>query len=328
MKAVKTKVQDDMPTPVYGAADETGDYLADVQRKMKLNIIRNTPEELVFDMIGVDAPLANALRRILIAEVPTMAIERVYVSENTSVIQDEVLSHRLGLIPLKADPREFEMMTADDESNSMNTLVFKLQVVAGENKADPDGFTSVYSSQLEWQPVGSQADTFEHDPIRPVHDDILIARLKPGQVISLEAHATKGIGKEHAKWSPVGTASYRLLPELVVGEEVEGATAHELVEKCPMGVFDIEDIGRDVAVPVRPRDCTMCRECVRGTAGNGKPWKDLVTIHRIMNHFIFSIESTGCLPAAELFSEAVKILNEKCIETQGALAETLEVDAE
>ena len=133
MKAVKTKVQDDMPTPVrevaggcavpfrrvrpsvctgclldaipvsacvhgggcwtaaascathprlaaaslvctltlqvYGAADETGDYLADVQRKMKLNIIRNTPEELVFDMIGVDAPLANALRRILIAEV-------------------------------------------------------------------------------------------------------------------------------------------------------------------------------------------------------------------------------------------------------------------
>ena len=54
---------------VYGAADETGDYLADVQRKMKLNIIRNTPEELVFDMIGVDAPLANALRRILIAEV-------------------------------------------------------------------------------------------------------------------------------------------------------------------------------------------------------------------------------------------------------------------
>ena len=41
-----------------------------------------------------------------------------------------------------------------------------------------------------------------------------------------------------------------------------------------------------------------------------------------------SIESTGCLPAAELFSEAVKILNEKCIEAQGALAETLEVDAE
>ena len=167
---------------------------------------------------------------------------------------------------------------------------------------------SVYSSQLEWQPVGSQADTFEHDPIRPVHDDILIARLKPGQVISLEAHATKGIGKEHAKWSPVGTASYRLLPELVVGEEVEGATAHELVEKCPMGVFDIEDIGRDVAVPVRPRDCTMCRECVRGTAGNGKPWKDLVTIHRIMNHFICT-RAVACVAsgASALTASVVRV---------------------
>jgi DNA-directed RNA polymerase alpha subunit len=60
-----------------------------------------------FDLIGVDASIANAFRRILIAEVPTMAIETVYVFNNTSVIQDEVLSHRLGLIPIKADPGKF-----------------------------------------------------------------------------------------------------------------------------------------------------------------------------------------------------------------------------
>jgi len=60
-----------------------------------------------FDLVGVDASIANALRRILIAEVPTMAIENVYVFQNTSVIQDEVLAHRLGLIPIKADPGKF-----------------------------------------------------------------------------------------------------------------------------------------------------------------------------------------------------------------------------
>jgi DNA-directed RNA polymerases I and III subunit RPAC1 len=60
-----------------------------------------------FDLVGVDASIANAFRRILIAEVPTMAIETVYVFQNTSVIQDEVLSHRLGLIPIKADPAKF-----------------------------------------------------------------------------------------------------------------------------------------------------------------------------------------------------------------------------
>jgi len=84
---------------------------------------------------------------------------------------------------------------------------------------------------------------FAHAPVKAVHDDIVIAKLKPGQVISLEAHAIKGRGKEHAKWSPVGTATYRLLPELVVNDTVEGKEAHELVAKCPMKVFDIEDIG-------------------------------------------------------------------------------------
>jgi DNA-directed RNA polymerase I and III subunit RPAC1 len=61
-----------------------------------------------FDMIGIDASIANAFRRILLAEIPTMAIEKVYINNNTSVIQDEVLAHRLGLIPLKADPTKFK----------------------------------------------------------------------------------------------------------------------------------------------------------------------------------------------------------------------------
>lgn len=65
-------------------------------------------EEIVFDMKGVDAPIANALRRILISEVPTMAIETVYIANNTSIIPDEVIAHRLGLIPIKADPRLFD----------------------------------------------------------------------------------------------------------------------------------------------------------------------------------------------------------------------------
>ena len=62
-----------------------------------------------FDLIGVDASVANALRRLMIAEVPTMAIENVYMYNNTSVMHDEILSHRLGLIPILADAREFEI---------------------------------------------------------------------------------------------------------------------------------------------------------------------------------------------------------------------------
>ena len=64
--------------------------------------------EMEFDMIGIDASIANSFRRILLAEVPTMAIDRVMIFNNTSVIQDEVLAHRIGLIPLKADPSQFK----------------------------------------------------------------------------------------------------------------------------------------------------------------------------------------------------------------------------
>ncbi len=61
-----------------------------------------------FDLIGVDPAIPNAFRRILLSDIPTMAFDKVFMFNNTSIIQDEVLAHRLGLIPLKADPRLFE----------------------------------------------------------------------------------------------------------------------------------------------------------------------------------------------------------------------------
>ena len=78
------------------------------QKNVKIDIIRNEENEIEFDLIGVDCSLANAFRRILISEVPTMAIEKVFVQNNTTLFQDEFLAHRLGLIPIKADPRFFE----------------------------------------------------------------------------------------------------------------------------------------------------------------------------------------------------------------------------
>lgn len=76
-------------------------------------MIAHTDLDMEFDLIGVDASVANALRRIMISEVPTMAIENVYMYNNTSVMHDEILAHRLGLIPIFADAREFEIKQKD-----------------------------------------------------------------------------------------------------------------------------------------------------------------------------------------------------------------------
>lgn len=136
----------DFPGNYHGYDDSWN--LEQFKRKFKVQVVSWSEEEMEFDMVGVDAAIANAFRRILLAEVgrrlrvpppphslsslqvPTMAIEKVYMHNNTSIIQDEVmhcseplpahfyspplppqvLAHRLGLIPLKVDPRKFQML--------------------------------------------------------------------------------------------------------------------------------------------------------------------------------------------------------------------------
>lgn len=171
-------------------------------------VIQQLNEEVMeFDMIGVDASLANAYRRILLSEVPTMAIETIYIWNNTSIIQDEVLSHRLGLIPLNVDPREFECFPENEEAEAtdQNTIIFKIDVECRTNALFPNDpskahHACVYSRDLEWVPQGSQAEKFPH-LIRPVSEDILIAKLRPGQSIALEAHCRKG---RHEVGDPYG----------------------------------------------------------------------------------------------------------------------------
>jgi DNA-directed RNA polymerase I and III subunit RPAC1 len=145
-----------------------------------------------------------------------------------------------------------------------NTVVFRMFVEGAEGprgagaaasaaalEGDEDAagdaggrYTSIFSSSLIWEPTGAQEEKFAGRLPAPVHDDILIAKLAPGQVIELEAWGQKGVGRDHAKFSPVATASYRLLPRIELSAEspFEGDEADQLVAKCPLGVFDIEDI--------------------------------------------------------------------------------------
>lgn len=153
-------------------------------------------------------------------QVPTIAVENVYVWNNTSVIQDEVLAHRIGLVPLNADPSYFEFKSSpQDQATDRNTLVFKLDVTCtrkpktaaarGTKKAEPEpeeiyNNSIVTSGDLTWEPQGEQSEVFATKQPRPTNEDIVLAKLRPGQEISMDLHAIKGVGKEHAKWSPVG----------------------------------------------------------------------------------------------------------------------------
>lgn len=287
------------------------------QKDMQLRVTRLSDWRIEYDLVGVDASIANAIRRVLMAEVPTVAIESVYVSDNTSIVVDEVLSHRLGLVPLRVDPDKLDFRELGDDPTDRNTLVFKLNVACERRREEAPGAPSevigskVLSGDVEWVPQVSQAEEFGDEPPRPVHKDILLAKLRPGQAVNMELHCVKGVGKDHAKFSPVSTASYRLLPHIDIPEPL--AIASEDIPKfvgCfPPGVIGVrrhKASGRDEVFVKNARKDTVSREVLRHKEFDGK-----VKLGRIRDHFLFDIESTGSMQPETLLPAAVHVLLDK-----------------
>ena len=292
----------------------------------------------------MDASLANAFRRILISEIPTLAIENVYIENNTSVIQDEVLAHRLGLIPFNGGREgihnflKWHKKPAPGEDPyagcfDWNTVRLELNVTCEANPDAAPGETDplkayhnahVYAKDIVFAPTGKQIEHFSGDDvIRPVNPDILIAKMRPRQTINLSMHMHKGIGADHAKFSPVATASYRLMPTISILKPILGADAQKFAKCFPQGVIALEKVtskeasakgsqykghsGEVKAVVADAMKDTVSRECLRHPEFEGK-----VKLGRRRDHFIFSIESTGQWDSDELFLEAVKHLKTKC----------------
>lgn len=277
--------------------------MADFKKNLKVKVLSCTDELLRLDLIGVDASMANAIRRVMISEVPTVAIDKVHLWQNTGVIQDEILCHRLGLIPIWV-PDIDSVETAKEEGDDFDisgAIKFKLHVKCPMDH--PKGQSlHVYSGDLKFEAQSKTQQDFAKAP-RPVHPDILIAKLRPGHEIECELFCLKGTGKIHAKWSPVCTASYRLMPDITILQPQTGEAGRHLVQLCPKSVFDMED---NAAVVKRPRDCSACRRCIEEIP------QGIVELAKVKDHFIFSVESSGCMPAAEVFARALGILVSKC----------------
>ncbi|KAG6841339.1 hypothetical protein C0991_012164 [Blastosporella zonata] len=286
------------------------------QKNLKVQVQRLSQRSIEFDLVGVDASIANAFRRILMAEVPTVAIEHVYVWNNTSVIQDEVLAHRIGLIPLNIDPAMMEMRGPDDVPMDRNTIIFKIQVVCERNHAAPKDTTNpaqlyknheLLSSHLTWEPAGEQEDVFAEKPPAPTNPNIVLAKLRPGQAVEMELHAVKGVGKDHAKFSPVATASYRLLPHINIKQAIPPHLAEKFQKCFAPGVVNINPRTKEVTIDkYNVRKDTVSREVLRHPE-----FTDMVELGRVRDHFLFNIESEGAYEPERLLPEAIRIMREK-----------------
>jgi DNA-directed RNA polymerase I and III subunit RPAC1 len=290
--------------------DDIPNWTPEIFDKMtEIEIKSKTDEELVFDIKGVDPTIVNTLRRIMIAEIPTMAIETVIINQNTSIIPDEVLAHRLGLIPILADANNFIEKKPEDEFNDKNSMKFSLKVKCYMDKNGKIINDNIFSKDLKFIPQGEQEKKYFNTQTKQysiglVHDDILINKLTTGMELDLECYCVKGIGRTHAKWSPVCTAYYRLINKINILKEIKGDDAEELKQLCPKGVFNINKKGNIEVGNIR--DCTSCRECIRP-----EKYKDIIELGKISDHYEFHIESVGMYKPESIFLRAIEVLKDK-----------------
>jgi DNA-directed RNA polymerase subunit D len=158
---------------------------------MKIKDIKHEGNTLTFNIRDVDTSLINALRRTIVSEVPAMAIETVTYNNNTSIMNDELMAHRLGLIPLKTDPKLYNNTSeCACKGKGCARCTVKLTLKS-------EGPKTVYSREL--QPADGET--------KPVYDTIPIVKLTASQSLDFEATAQLGYAKDHSKWQ-AGLASY------------------------------------------------------------------------------------------------------------------------
>ena len=160
-----------------------------------LDVISKDSEKIAIKLKGVPLQYANALRRVCLNGVPVFAIDTVDIIQNTSVLPDEGLAHRLGLIPLKTDLKRFNEPSKCDCQSESGCSNCKVLLVLDSGEAEES--RSVLSSEL----------SSEDETVKPTSDKIPIVQLAPGQQIKIECYARLGRGTEHAKWNASNVAT-------------------------------------------------------------------------------------------------------------------------
>ena len=246
-----------------------------------------------------DVALMNALRRIALAEVPCMAIEEVVMIENSSILQDEIIAHRLGLTPLRTNLDAYNL--PEECSCQSEFGCPQCRVTLTLDAEAKEGTRTVYSGEI----------VSENPEIIPVSDKIPIIKLAKNQKLKLEAYARLGRGKVHAKWQPTSTCAYKYFPKITTpAEKCEGC--QKCSDICPKKVLTVKDDKIDV------RDllaCTLCMDCVEACPKKPSPLK----IEWEKNAFIMNIEGTGALPPERVLQEAAKNLGKQLNEIETLL---------
>ena len=323
--------------------------------KPNIQIIDLKNDSIEFRLKNADLAFANSLRRVIISEVPTMAIDMVQVSENTSPLFDEFVVHRLGLVPLTSediDSYNFPLKCNCKEGCEKCKVDFDIIVKCDEHRKED----TIDVTADDITPKNKDCK------VKPVkyEDPIVITKLKKGQSINMTLTAKKGIGKTHAKWSPVCTCVMKQVPHVEIlnmdGDNflinLSMEDKKKFCDACPSKVFKYDE-NKDEIIIDKPEKCTYCEECqikiqefikkkdkedyhqlvaqkemegidpknVPENKGPSVNYREVIKIEPKPNEFLFKVETTGALSPKKIIMEAFTILKQKFNEVDKMLSE-------
>jgi DNA-directed RNA polymerase subunit D len=256
-----------------------------------------------FQLGGADAAFANTLRRSMIGGVRTLAIDDVRIYDNTSALFDEMLAHRLGLIPIRTDSENYvprEICSCSGEGCSSCTATFTMSV---------EGPRVVYSRDLICQ-----------DPATgPAVENIPIVKLLKDQKLVVEARAFLSTGREHAKWQPTTACGYKNYPVITIDERCDACGL--CVEECPRGVLEAKGRGRVQVAEGKLEDCSFCRLCERACLGSGIGDQPAIKVTPDETRFLFVVEGDRSLPVRDIVMGALESVRDQCEEFKARIDE-------
>ena len=263
---------------------------------MDIKILEMEETKCRFILKDASPAKANALRRTMLTDIPKMAIDTVDFHlgpidvdgrefESITPLFDEIIAHRLGMVPVPTRPDGIEFNYKDEcscggEGCPNCTFMYSL------NRHGP---CTVLSGDM--MPLGSEA-------FKVCDPNIPIVELADRQSVLIYAHAVKGTARKHVKWQVANGVGYKYMPVIEVGKVMD---PEDIAEKCPKKVFEVVD-GKLKVIEGKLYDCILCNTCSELDKAVKVDSKD--------TEFVFTFETDGSLTAQEVLDEAVKILSE------------------